>query len=132
MLNIQRKHKIFVNKLYKCIKCFLDFIINITNDAFILFLVVELGDDINSCINDRCLFLVNHQSTADVPLLMQAFSGKSVLQSVMWIMDRMFRYTNFGAVSVTHGDYFITQVGFHYGNLYKKSILSLYYAYHET
>lgn len=77
----------------------------------LLLVVVELGDDINSCVKDRCLFLVNHQSTADVPLLMQAFSGKSVLQSVMWIMDRMFRYTNFGAVSVTHGDYFITQVG---------------------
>lgn len=76
------------------------------------FLVVQLGAEIDSCIDDRCLFLVNHQSTADVPFLMQAFSEKSsILQSVMWIMDRLFRYTNFGAVSVTHGDYFITQVG---------------------
>ncbi|GFQ99249.1 acyl-CoA:lysophosphatidylglycerol acyltransferase 1 [Trichonephila clavata] len=72
--------------------------------------LVEMGDDINTCIQDRCLFLVNHQSTGDVPLLMQAFQEKdTVLESVMWIMDRMFRYTNFGAVSVTHGDYFITQ-----------------------
>ncbi|XP_015916097.1 acyl-CoA:lysophosphatidylglycerol acyltransferase 1 [Parasteatoda tepidariorum] len=74
------------------------------------FHLVELGDDISSCTKDRCLFLVNHQSTADVPLLMLAFQEKNgVLESIMWIMDRMFRYTNFGAVSVTHGDYFITQ-----------------------
>lgn len=72
--------------------------------------ILELGDDIDSCIDDRCLFLVNHQSTADVPLLMLAFNGRpNVLQSIMWVMDRLFRYTNFGAVSVTHGDYFITQ-----------------------
>ncbi|KFM73636.1 Acyl-CoA:lysophosphatidylglycerol acyltransferase 1, partial [Stegodyphus mimosarum] len=72
--------------------------------------IVELGDDVDSYTNDRCLFLVNHQSTADVPFLMLAFQAKgTVLQSIMWIMDRLFRYTNFGAVSVTHGDYFITQ-----------------------
>ncbi|KAG8181380.1 hypothetical protein JTE90_025927 [Oedothorax gibbosus] len=72
--------------------------------------IVELGDDVHSLTNDRCLFIVNHQSTADVPFMMLAFQEKpTVLESVMWIMDRMFRYTNFGAVSMTHGDYFITQ-----------------------
>ncbi|GIX79982.1 acyl-CoA:lysophosphatidylglycerol acyltransferase 1 [Caerostris extrusa] len=74
------------------------------------FQIIEMGDDISTCTRDRCLFLVNHQSTADVPLLMLAFHEKDhVLESIMWIMDRMFRYTNFGVVSVTHGDYFITQ-----------------------
>ncbi|GBO23714.1 Acyl-CoA:lysophosphatidylglycerol acyltransferase 1 [Araneus ventricosus] len=73
--------------------------------------MVEMGDDVSKLTQERCLFLVNHQSTADVPLLMLAFQEKDrVLESIMWIMDRLFRYTNFGAVSVTHGDYFITQV----------------------
>ncbi|XP_055925293.1 acyl-CoA:lysophosphatidylglycerol acyltransferase 1-like isoform X2 [Argiope bruennichi] len=72
--------------------------------------IVEMGDDVSALEKERCLFLVNHQSTADVPLLMLAFQEKGrVLESIMWIMDRLFRYTNFGAVSVTHGDYFITQ-----------------------
>lgn len=72
--------------------------------------VDEVGEDVSECYGERTLVLVNHQSTADVPLLMAAFQGKrSVTENLMWIMDRLFKYTNFGAVSVTHGDFFITQ-----------------------
>lgn len=73
--------------------------------------IVEEGDDITRCHNKRTLVLVNHQSTADVPLLMAAFNAKSGLnRNVMWIMDRMFRYTNFGVVSSYHRDFFIASV----------------------
>ncbi|KAH7984997.1 hypothetical protein HPB52_024394 [Rhipicephalus sanguineus] len=73
--------------------------------------VDEVGEDVSECYSDRTLVLVNHQSTADVPLLMASFQGKrSVTEHLMWIMDRLFKYTNFGAVSMTHGDFFITQV----------------------
>lgn len=73
--------------------------------------VDEVGEDVSDCYGERTLVVVNHQSTADVPLLMAAFQGKSsVTEHLMWIMDRLFKFTNFGAVSVTHGDFFITQV----------------------
>lgn len=70
--------------------------------------VVEVGDDISDCLDDRTLVLANHQSTADVPLLMACFNTrKNVLPNLMWIMDSLFKYTNFGIVSVLHQDFFI-------------------------
>ncbi|XP_064484689.1 acyl-CoA:lysophosphatidylglycerol acyltransferase 1-like isoform X2 [Ornithodoros turicata] len=72
--------------------------------------VEEVGEDVSDCFNERSVVLVNHQSTADVPLLMASFQvKKSVTEHLMWIMDRLFKFTNFGAVSYTHGDFFITQ-----------------------
>lgn len=73
--------------------------------------MVEVGDDITPCLDQRTLVLVNHQSTADVPLLMTTFNTKQeVLPNVMWIMDKVFMYTNFGIVSVIHKDFFIGSV----------------------
>lgn len=72
---------------------------------------MEQGDDITRCLDKRTLVVVNHQSTADVPLLMAAFNAKqNVLTNITWIMDRMFRYTNFGVVSSYHRDFFIASV----------------------
>lgn len=73
--------------------------------------IVEQGDDISRCLNKRTLVVANHQSTADVPMLMAALNAKAgVLNNIMWIMDRMFRYTNFGVVSSFHRDFFIASV----------------------
>nr|CAD7261236.1 unnamed protein product [Timema shepardi] len=73
-----------------------------------IFEVVELGDDIRPCLGERTLVIANHQSTADVPLLMAAFNPKKgVLPNIMWIMDHVFKYTNFGIVSILHQDFFI-------------------------
>lgn len=73
--------------------------------------IVEEGDDIKCCIGKRTLVLANHQSTADVPMAMAAFNARhGVLNNIMWIMDRMFRYTNFGVVSEYHRDFFIASV----------------------
>ncbi|EFA02132.1 acyl-CoA:lysophosphatidylglycerol acyltransferase 1 isoform X1 [Tribolium castaneum] len=70
--------------------------------------VVEMGDDIAKCIDDRTLVIANHQSTGDVPLLMATFNPrKQILPNIMWIMDSLFKYTNFGIVSVLHQDFFI-------------------------
>ncbi|XP_021916095.1 acyl-CoA:lysophosphatidylglycerol acyltransferase 1-like [Zootermopsis nevadensis] len=70
--------------------------------------IVEIGDDIRICLEDRTLVIANHQSTADVPLLMATFNTKkNVLPNLMWIMDRIFKYTNFGIVSILHEDFFI-------------------------
>nr|CAD7406313.1 unnamed protein product [Timema cristinae] len=70
--------------------------------------IVELGDDIRPCLGERTLVIANHQSTADVPLLMAAFNPKKgVLPNIMWIMDHVFKYTNFGIVSILHQDFFI-------------------------
>lgn len=75
---------------------------------------MELGDDISPCQarDTRTLIIANHQSTADVPLLMACFSAKpDILPNIMWIMDRVFKFTNFGIVSVLHQDFFIRAVG---------------------
>uniref|UniRef100_A0ABD2VRU7 Phospholipid/glycerol acyltransferase domain-containing protein n=1 Tax=Trichogramma kaykai TaxID=54128 RepID=A0ABD2VRU7_9HYME len=70
--------------------------------------VVEQGDDISRIIHDRTLVISNHQSTGDVPILMATFNAKpNVLPNLMWIMDRIFKYTNFGIVSLLHHDFFI-------------------------
>ncbi|CAH0560815.1 unnamed protein product [Brassicogethes aeneus] len=70
--------------------------------------VVEAGDNISDCLDERTLIIANHQSTADVPLLMATFNAKKqVLPNIMWIMDSLFKYTNFGVVSVLHQDFFI-------------------------
>ncbi|XP_045614589.1 acyl-CoA:lysophosphatidylglycerol acyltransferase 1 [Procambarus clarkii] len=70
--------------------------------------VVELGDDVWDLIEQRTLVLFNHQSTSDVPLIMAAFNSRPGLSSnIMWIMDHVFKLTNFGVVSWAHGDFFI-------------------------
>lgn len=33
-----------------------------------------------------------------------------VVRKMMWLMDHVFKYTNFGLVSLIHGDFFIRQV----------------------
>nr|XP_032518386.1 acyl-CoA:lysophosphatidylglycerol acyltransferase 1-like [Danaus plexippus plexippus] len=71
-------------------------------------MVIESGDEPTACSNRRTLVLANHQSTADVPMLMTAWNPRpGVLSNLMWIMDRVFKFTNFGIVSVLHKDFFI-------------------------
>uniref|UniRef100_A0A6A7G6H3 Acyl-CoA:lysophosphatidylglycerol acyltransferase 1 n=1 Tax=Hirondellea gigas TaxID=1518452 RepID=A0A6A7G6H3_9CRUS len=70
--------------------------------------VIELGDDVWQLANERVVVMYNHQSTSDVPLIMAAFNCQPFFSSsVMWIMDSIFKLTNFGVVSITHGDFFI-------------------------
>lgn len=79
--------------------------------------VVELGDDIAPCRqkNTKTLVIANHQSTADVPLMMTCFNAKQdILPNIMWIMERLFKYTNFGIVSLIHQDFFISSVSKHF------------------
>lgn len=79
--------------------------------AFFIVSVVEQGDDIQQIVNDRTLVIANHQSTGDVPILMTTFNAKpNVLPNLMWIMDRIFKFTNFGIVSILHQDFFISSV----------------------
>lgn len=64
-------------------------------------------------VRERTLVLFNHQSTSDVPLIMAAFNSRQNLSdNIMWIMDHVFRLTNFGIVSWAHGDFFIHAVSF--------------------
>ncbi|XP_045130163.1 acyl-CoA:lysophosphatidylglycerol acyltransferase 1-like [Portunus trituberculatus] len=70
--------------------------------------VVERGDDVWDLKDQRTLVLFNHQSTSDVPLIMAAFNSRiQLFNNIMWIMDHIFKYTNFGLVSWAHGDFFI-------------------------
>jgi len=72
------------------------------------FSVVETGDSLDSLAGSRLLLLPNHQSTADVPLLMSIFTARQAFTNkVMWIMDRVFKFTNFGVVAACHDDFFI-------------------------
>ncbi|CAH2041164.1 unnamed protein product, partial [Iphiclides podalirius] len=73
--------------------------------------VLESGDEPAACTSRRTLVLANHQSTADVPMLMAAWNPRpGLLSNLMWIMDRVFKFTNFGIVSVLHKDFFIQAV----------------------
>lgn len=76
-------------------------------------IVVESGDSLEGIMDDEAVVLVNHQSTSDVPVVMSALHNKSlVLGKVMWVMDDIFKYTNFGWISYVHGDFFIVQVSY--------------------
>ncbi|XP_074805402.1 acyl-CoA:lysophosphatidylglycerol acyltransferase 1 isoform X3 [Natator depressus] len=56
------------------------------------------------------MMLVNHQATGDVCTLMMCLQDKgTVVRQMMWLMDHIFKYTNFGIVSLIHGDFFIKQ-----------------------
>ncbi|KAI5727156.1 hypothetical protein M8J76_015106 [Diaphorina citri] len=93
-----------IKKLYITVKVILRVSLVILNNIYL----AEAGDDIRACIESRTLVLVNHQSTGDVPMLMAAFNPRrGVLPNIMWIMDRIFKYTNFGVVSTLHEDFFI-------------------------
>ena len=51
------------------------------------------------------------QSTADVPLCMTIFTARrNFSNKVMWVMDKIFKYTNFGWVAWMHNDFFILAV----------------------
>ena len=75
--------------------------------------MVEVGDDVSECISDESIVMINHQTTADVPVLMSLVShaNKGTLAyHVDYIMDVMFRFFPFGWVGLMHGDFFIRQV----------------------
>ncbi|XP_009490564.2 acyl-CoA:lysophosphatidylglycerol acyltransferase 1 [Pelecanus crispus] len=72
--------------------------------------VVEWGDDVKAVSEDEAMVLVNHQATGDVCTLMMCLQDKgTVVRQMMWLMDHIFKYTNFGIVSLIHGDFFIRQ-----------------------
>jgi len=70
--------------------------------------VMESGDRLDDFSSKRLLMMPNHQSTADVPMLMTILSSRiGFCNKVMWIMDKVFKFTNFGIVSWCHDDFFI-------------------------
>jgi len=70
--------------------------------------IAESGADLDRLKKENLLIMPNHQSTADVPLLMTIFSARiGFCNKVMWIMDHVFKFTNFGVVSWMHDDFFI-------------------------
>jgi len=70
--------------------------------------IAESGDELNSCLEEKILYMPNHQSTADVPFLMNIFTSRfGYSGKVMWLMDKVFKFTNFGIVSWIHDDFFI-------------------------
>jgi lysophosphatidylglycerol acyltransferase 1 len=70
--------------------------------------IAESGDSLDACLKERILYMPNHQSTADVPFLMNIFTSRFGFSGrVMWLMDKVFKFTNFGVVSWIHDDFFI-------------------------
>ncbi|GFN97093.1 acyl-CoA:lysophosphatidylglycerol acyltransferase 1 [Plakobranchus ocellatus] len=70
--------------------------------------VLECGDDISLLRDREALMLCNHQSTGDTPLVMLAnYTKGSAVGNTMWIMWYIFKYTNFGLVSLIRQDFFI-------------------------
>ncbi|PWA27723.1 hypothetical protein CCH79_00000469, partial [Gambusia affinis] len=72
--------------------------------------LTEWGDDVRDISEEEAMVIVNHQSTGDVCTLMMCLQDKgTVVRKMMWLMDHVFKYTNFGLVSLIHGDFFIRQ-----------------------
>lgn len=70
--------------------------------------VAESGASLDELKDENLLIMANHQSTADVPVLMTVFSARiGFCNKLMWIMDRVFKFTNFGLVCWMHDDFFI-------------------------
>nr|XP_040016498.1 acyl-CoA:lysophosphatidylglycerol acyltransferase 1 isoform X1 [Gasterosteus aculeatus aculeatus] len=92
--------------------------------------VTEWGDDVRPISEEEAMVIVNHQSTGDVCTLMMCLQDKGmVVQKMMWLMDHVFKYTNFGLVSLIHGDFFIRQGKAHRDKqlIYLKDHLEKYY-----
>lgn len=51
-----------------------------------------------------------HASLHMFTQLFSFFWTFQVVRQMMWLMDHIFKYTNFGIVSLIHGDFFIRQV----------------------
>ncbi|XP_055957281.1 acyl-CoA:lysophosphatidylglycerol acyltransferase 1 [Patella vulgata] len=72
--------------------------------------VIEAGDNICSLEEKEAIFIANHQTTSDTTLLMTALGSRGLVSGrVLWVMDHMFKYTNFGWISQVRGDFFIAQ-----------------------
>eukprot|EP00105_Crassostrea_gigas_P023977 XP_011444060.1 PREDICTED: acyl-CoA:lysophosphatidylglycerol acyltransferase 1-like isoform X1 [Crassostrea gigas] len=68
----------------------------------------ESGDSLKDIYNDEVLLLCNHQSTADIGVMMQSMYSKGPTAGhLIWIMDHVFRLTHFGWMSCFHGDFFL-------------------------
>ncbi|KAG7508348.1 integrator complex subunit 7 [Solea senegalensis] len=92
--------------------------------------VTEWGDDVRPISEEEAMVIVNHQSTGDVCTLMMCLQDKgTVVRKMMWLMDHVFKYTNFGLVSLIHGDFFIRQGKAHRDKqlVYLKDHLEKYY-----
>ncbi|XP_036438109.1 acyl-CoA:lysophosphatidylglycerol acyltransferase 1 isoform X1 [Colossoma macropomum] len=92
--------------------------------------VTEWGDDVRPISEDEAMVIVNHQATGDVCTLMMCLQDKgTVVRKMMWLMDHVFKYTNFGVVSLIHGDFFIRQGKAHRDKqlIYLKAHLDKYY-----
>uniref|UniRef100_A0A3B4TDI2 Lysophosphatidylglycerol acyltransferase 1 n=1 Tax=Seriola dumerili TaxID=41447 RepID=A0A3B4TDI2_SERDU len=92
--------------------------------------VTEWGDDVRPISEEEAMVIVNHQSTGDVCTLMMCLQDKgTVVRKMMWLMDHVFKYTNFGLVSLIHGDFFIRQGKAHRDKqlVYLKDHLDKYY-----
>ncbi|OWF43753.1 acyl-CoA:lysophosphatidylglycerol acyltransferase 1-like [Mizuhopecten yessoensis] len=96
--------------------------------------MIESGDQLDGILDAKTILLVNHQSTSDVPVVMSSFQPKGLATGhMMWIMDYVFKFTNFGWISHFHGDFFIQQgkvgreeqlslLGNHLKTIFKKSL----------
>ncbi|XP_065945339.1 acyl-CoA:lysophosphatidylglycerol acyltransferase 1 isoform X2 [Magallana gigas] len=68
----------------------------------------ESGDSLKDIYSDEVLLLCNHQSTADIGVMMQSMYSKGPTAGhLIWIMDHVFRLTHFGWMSCFHGDFFL-------------------------
>lgn len=78
--------------------------------AFTIFPKLRLHTDTMSVLEPltrkKAMVMVNHQDSGDVPVMMCLLSYFSISHTTSWILDRMFRWTQFGIPSQWHNDFF--------------------------
>eukprot|EP01135_Chromosphaera_perkinsii_P011302 Nk52_evm83s2367 gene=Nk52_evmTU83s2367 len=70
--------------------------------------IVESGLE-NANFHDKALVICNHQETGDIPVIMYCKVGHGIAGTMMWVIDSLFRWTNFGWVCACHGDIFLAE-----------------------
>lgn len=66
----------------------------------------------------KLLMMANHQSFCDVLVTIYSFMSHTGY-SILWVVYEGFKYTSFGLVCSTHGDFFVGPRNFKEGDLVK-------------
>ena len=101
--NGKKLYWMFEDMFYGWILYIVDFILSSVD-----YKIVETGDFLDDFIQENILFMPNHQSVADVLICLSIFVARQgYAKTVMWVIGKNQKFTNFGLMSWLHDDCFL-------------------------